>query len=126
MLISRINRGRVVGLRLYKLKDNLAYVAKADGKEVRVYSDDETIEVDLNRLGFNFDSQTQMYIKLVGGIPEKANLFSELRDLGVCFSDGREWNPGELFEYFREQGLVGGKFKKISWQSSKDFTVREL
>lgn len=47
---------------------------------------------------------------------EKARALGALRDLGIPFSGGRGWNPCEVFEYLRGQGLVSGGYLEIAWQ----------
>jgi hypothetical protein len=54
---------------------------------------------------------------------EKARIFAALRDVGICFSRGREWNPTELFEWFRERGLLTGSFRSIGWSGPGSFEV---
>ena len=53
-------------------------------------------------MGFIFDSALSMHVKDAIGPREKVRVFSDLRDKGVAFSDGKEWCPSELFECFRE------------------------
>ncbi|MBU3069844.1 hypothetical protein KOI40_08425 [Aestuariicella sp. G3-2] len=103
-----------------------AYVTKADGKQVRVQFINQTFDSRLKSLGFSFDSSLSMYIKNTSDQSDKANTFALLRDSGVGFSDGKEWCPSELFEYFREQKLITGKFKRISWSNPKSFTIKEI
>lgn len=103
-----------------------AYVSKADGKQVRVRVPSSTSDARLESLGFTFDSKLSEYIKDAPDITEKVKLFSALRDADVYFSDGKEWCPSELFEYFREQNLISGKFKRVSWLDPQNFTIREV
>lgn len=103
-----------------------AYVAKADGKQIRVCSTSGVLDSRLKLLGFIFDPVLSAYVIDVSDIYQKAKIFSVLRDEGVAFSDGREWCPSELFEYFRGQNLLSGKFKRISWQDPLNFTVTEI
>jgi len=102
-----------------------AYVIKSDGDQVRVRTTNNTFNSELERLGFLYDSRLSSYIKDTVGIAEKAQLFSRLRDAGVCFSAGREWCPSELFEYFREQNLVSGMYKRVTWSDPRNFTIQE-
>ena len=103
-----------------------AYVTKADRNQITVNSITGALDAQLQGLGFTFDSTLSMFVKGISDISEKTRVFSELRDQGVAFSDGRGWCPSELFEYFREQNLLSGKFKRISWQDLQNFTVKEV
>lgn len=103
-----------------------AYVVKADTKQVRIKTVNNTVDSELSRLGFSFDASLSSYVKDTAGVPEKAQLFTQLRDAGICFSAGREWCPSEVFEHFREQNLVAGKYKRVAWSDPQNFTIQEL
>jgi hypothetical protein len=103
-----------------------AFVAKADGKQVRVYSVNSSLDSELISLGFKHDQELSMYVKDTANLSTKAALFARLRDLDVCFSDGKEWCPSELFEYFREQNLLHGKFKRVSWTAPNSYRIIEV
>lgn len=98
----------------------LAYVTKADGKEIRVHVVNSSVVSDLLSLGFVYDKNLGEYTIMTTDVSEKANNFDRLRVLGVCFSDGREWCPSEVFEYLRDQKKLSGTFKRISWRSPND------
>ena len=102
-----------------------AYVVKADSRQVRVKTVNNATHPELTKLGFSFDASLSSYVKDTTGVPEKAQLLTQLRDAGICFSAGREWCPSEVFEYFREQNLVAGKYKRVSWSAPKNFTIQE-
>lgn len=46
-----------------------------------------------------------------------------LRDHGVPFSEGKEWNPSEVFEYLRDLGLAEGGYWSIWWAEPGKFSV---
>jgi hypothetical protein len=101
-------------------------VVKADGSDVIVNVVNDNIDSRIKPLGFVLDSVLSRYVKSVADNKEKAKVFESLRDIGVFFSDGKEWCPAELFEYFREQGFVTGKFKRISWVTPSEFVIKEV
>lgn len=103
-----------------------AFVAKADGKQVRVCTLNNSLDSELISLGFKYDPVLSMYVMDTADLVSKAALFESLRDLEVCFSDGKEWCPSELFEYFREQNLLHGKFKRVSWTSPHTYRILEV
>ena len=53
----------------------------------------------------------------------KASELMGLRDHGVPFSKGKEWNPCEVFEYLRDLGLAEGGYWSISWSGPGKFSV---
>ena len=46
---------------------------------------------------------------------EMAELADGLRALGVAFSAGRDWSPGEVVRDLKARGLVAGQFTEICW-----------
>lgn len=54
---------------------------------------------------------------------EKAGQLQWLRDCGIPFSAGKEWNPQEVFEWLREKGLVTGGYSAISWSGPSTLAV---
>lgn len=100
-----------------------AFVTKADSKTVRIKSMGGNIDSALLAQGFSFDKNLGEFSIIVADNATKAELLKRLRDLGICFSSGKEWSPAEVFEYLREIGLLEGSFKKISWNSPSVFNV---
>lgn len=53
----------------------------------------------------------------------KASELMGLRDHGVPFSGGKEWNPCEVFEHLRDLGLAEGGYWSIWWTGPGKFSV---
>ena len=103
------------------------YVSRADGDEVEVLSAEEPIRSALSAIGFESDEERpDALIRAVEDDDEKAEVFAALRDLGVCFSWGREWSPAEVFQWLSEKGLIAGPFLTIGWSGPDQFEVRKL
>ena len=102
------------------------YVRKADGDVVFVHVTDPAVIQALVGLGFRVSSDASDTYLLPAASPEdKGKLFSELRDRGIYFARGREWNPAEVFEWLKDQGLIRGPFRSIAWKGPKDWFVRD-
>jgi len=58
---------------------------------------------------------------------EEVKLLKMLNNLGFAFSVGGMggWSPSELFEDYREKGLLSGKYKEIAWKGPDDWIIRE-
>ncbi|MCQ8894994.1 hypothetical protein NQT62_00905 [Limnobacter humi] len=54
---------------------------------------------------------------------DQVRVFEFLRKNKFAFSAGRDWSPAEIFEFFREQGLVAGEYLRISWIGPDEPTV---
>lgn len=102
-----------------------SYVSKADSKEIVIEANEDSTARFLLDLGFhkkeNFDA---VFTITVSDDREKGTLFMKLRDEGICFSRGREWNPAEVFEWLRDEGLVTGDFQSIAWKNPEEWIVR--
>lgn len=100
-----------------------AYVTKSDGDFVRVKILDAKIKEKLVNIGFANDIDLNEYKCITPSDEKKAEIFNRLRDMGVYFSDGREWCPSEVFEHLRDTGLLSGKFTMISWVAPGKFFI---
>ena len=102
------------------------FVSEASDDEVYVESAGAELERQLRELGFREYPEEPGQLRVEVAEPQrKAELFRRLRDLGVCFSRGREWSPAEVFEYLREKGLLSGSFQSIAWRGPGNWVVRE-
>ena len=54
---------------------------------------------------------------------QQLKLFDTLRKNRIGFSVGPGWSPAELFEFYRDQGLLAGEYIRVSWRSPKDMRV---
>jgi hypothetical protein len=94
-----------------------AFVSEGASSQIVVQVVDTIFLGTLIELGFVVKSDT--YPKILSiTVPSqnaKAQLFSTLRDEGVCFSDGRDWCPSGVFEYLRDQNMVSGFYRRIAW-----------
>lgn len=76
----------------------------------------------LKQLGFTEESPSN-FVTPINSSNDRVNLFQQLRAGGFAFSAGREWSPSELFELFREQGLLSGDYIRIAWLDNKQTAV---
>lgn len=103
-----------------------SHVAQASGNLIYVKVGPATDIPMLHSLGFSPDPKDhRRFVAVVSSDVEKGRLFAALRDNGILFSYGREWNPAEVFEYLKEQGYVKGPFKIISWRRPGDWITRD-
>jgi hypothetical protein len=56
---------------------------------------------------------------------EEIKLLETLNNLGFAFSAGRGWPPSDIFEEYRERGLLSGTYKKIEWRGPGDWFIEE-
>jgi hypothetical protein len=102
------------------------YVSAADGDIVVLRAPREQLAAPLNQLEFKPTTPAgDVLSRAVADDAEKAQVMAELRQAGVSFARGREWSPAEVFERLRDQGLLTGAFRSISWLGPDRFHVGE-
>ena len=99
-----------------------AYVRQADGNCIRVMLLNGRPRTSLQALGFTAGEADTLTLP-VADDAAKAAVFIRLRDLGVAFSAGREWCPADVFEHFRDGGLLQGTYLRVAWRTPQQFTV---
>ncbi len=99
-----------------------AYVTQADGNRINVMLLNGRSRSALQALGFTADERDTLTLP-VADDAAKATAFIRLRDLGVAFSAGREWCPADVFEHFRDGGLLHGAYLQVAWRTPQQFTV---
>lgn len=94
-----------------------AFVSEGALLEVVVKVIDGSVIKLLEELGFvAVSGKEQTTLSLTAPDQEfKIRLFEKLRDEGVCFSDGPDWCPADVFEFLRDQKLLAGVYRKIIW-----------
>jgi hypothetical protein len=102
------------------------YVKQADRDFVSVEIGDGSSAVDLERIGFRRAAMGSADFTInASSKQEKAKILAGLRDKGFYFSRGREWSPAEVFEWLREEGLIGGVFSEIYWTKPDAWHTRD-
>jgi hypothetical protein len=102
-----------------------AYVEKADADSIRVRIIDRTLDSALRAIGFSKRAENDVYFLDVPDGTQKAKVLDALRLLGVAFSAGKEWCPSEVFEYFRDMGLLSGKYLRVSWTQPGQYLLAD-
>ncbi|MDN3639399.1 hypothetical protein QWY82_11340 [Simiduia curdlanivorans] len=102
-----------------------SFVEKADQNTIKVSISDDELMKKLIASGFRASGGNHLQIE-TSGDKDKAKIFNLLRNMGIYFSDGKEWCPSEVFEHLRDLGILEGKFKRISWRGNSDVNIQEI
>jgi len=102
------------------------YVAYDFGDRLRVVLGEEGMRDLLMGMGFYNGEDSSEFFVSISDEEEKSVIFEKLRDMGVCFSAGREWSPSEVFEHLREKGFLQGGYRKISWKGPGNYIVENV
>ncbi len=98
-------------------KENLhlsGFVEAVQSDSIMITVEDHSLAPQLEEIGF-VPSCTGTYRIMVSNDELVAKIFIELRDMGFAFSAGPGWSPSQLFERFRETGLLSGEFLEVYW-----------
>ena len=102
------------------------YVVEASSSQVVVKAPHVGLQDALAAMGFEYrNDESGTYAINVGGDREKAALFDRLRVQEFCFAAGPGWSPAEIFERFRDEGLLQGAYRRIAWRSPGSPLVEE-
>ena len=66
---------------------------------------------------------TSLYFGFAKIIIKSTCLNTILIALEALFSNGKDWSPSELVDYYKEIGLIDSKYYKISWKGKDDFYI---
>lgn len=64
------------------------------------------------------------YESNVSDLGDMMNRMSRLRDIGVLFSEGKNWSPADLFREHRDRGDLSGEFRSIGWHAPGKYRIR--
>ncbi|NMH61545.1 hypothetical protein [Alteromonas ponticola] len=102
-----------------------AYVSETSPERIRVKVVDESISKLLQSYGFSYEPDFKDWCLNIKA-NKQAVAFAFLRDNEICFANGPAgWPPGALFERWREQGLLSGKYLSVSWKDKEHYYIEE-
>ncbi len=79
----------------------------------------------LTSLGF-IKEQNDFFIKKVNTEQQRIHIIKNLmQNYQVLFADGQDWSPAQLILYYRDQGIIDGKIKIISWLNQHKYKIIE-
>jgi hypothetical protein len=103
------------------------HVDRADADTIEVSAADEAVRPLLFELGFTrHQERPDELVRRVYSDEEKAEVFAALRDAGLYFSWGKEWNPVEVFRYLCDKGLLKAPFATIRWLGPDKIVLQKL
>ncbi len=103
--------------------DNAIIVLDIAGSHARLHATKPDAEQALQVLGFVLEGE--QLVRPIADVPERESLVNKLIELGALFSGGSGWSPAELLDMYREQGIVKGSYKTISWRGPDNFIITE-
>lgn len=103
--------------------DNEIIVLDIAGSHARLHSTKPDAGPALQALGFVLEGE--QFVRPIADVPERESLVKKLIEMGALFSGGAGWSPAELLEMYKEQGIITGSYKTISWRGPDNFIITE-
>lgn len=103
------------------------YVSDVQRSEVMLENVSEDLREALQQLGAEeTEGPRQKTWVIYASDKEKlAKTFAAIRDLGIPFAGGPSgWPPAEIFRELRDQDLIEGEFKEITWLGKGQWEIR--
>jgi len=94
------------------------------GSAARIQCDDPSKSEVLQ--GLHFEQSSQYWVKSIGTPDARVELIRALVEVGVVFSEGRDWSPAELVRMFAEQGVVPRRYRTIRWLNPETYQIIDV
>lgn len=78
---------------------------------------------ELSSIGFSCDGNR--FTRSIFDDSERQVFIEKLIDMGALFSEGRDWSPAELLNFYCEQGRIKIAYKVISWRGQDNYIITE-
>jgi hypothetical protein len=92
------------------------------GERALVHAANSSQRRNLKHIGFAEGDDDRMVMPLHDD-DARVRVMAKLIDLGALFSDGRDWCPAALVQYYHERSLINGPFRVITWRNPEDFFI---
>lgn len=103
--------------------DNKIIVVELAGQNILLANSGDNFNKELIAMGFIKKGKYYTLNLPVKDITQRVTLIKKLIALEALFSDGKDWSPSELVDYYKEMGLIDNKYYKISWKGKDDFHI---
>ena len=109
----------------YKQMKSYILIHELAGSRIVGQCEDLKLQRLLTSLGF-IKEQNDFFIKKVDTEQQRIHIIKNLmQNYQVLFADGQDWSPAQLILYYRDQGIIKGKIKIISWQNQHKYKIIE-
>lgn len=105
-----------------QLKDKVVVIELA-GNNILIANDNDYFKSMLFSFGFEKVGRYYSISISTKDVDKRAYLIQKLIEIGALFSAGKDWSPSEIAGYYREKGLIEGRYFEISWRNKQDFYI---
>ena len=103
------------------MPENEIVVLDIAGDQATLHSNNPAREAELFALGFVREGDE--FIRTIVDDDDRQLLVKTLINMGALFSDGRDWCPAGLVDFYIEQGLNLQNYRMISWKSPNNYVI---
>lgn len=103
--------------------DNKIIVVELAGQSILLSNSGDNFKKELIAMGFVKKGKYYALDLPTRDITQRVTLIKKLIALEALFSNGKDWSPSELVDYYKEIGLIDSKYYKISWKGKDDFYI---
>ena len=103
--------------------DNKIVVVELAGRNILLNNSSDNFNKELIAMGFVKNGKYYALGLPTNDVTKRVTLIKKLIALGDIFSDGKDWSPSELVDYYKEIGLIDSTYYKISWKGKDDFYI---
>lgn len=76
-------------------------------------------------INLGFAKSEDSFVCAISSSKHREDIVKSLLGLSALFSTGRDWSPAELLEFYREKGIINGKFRVIAWLGSSKYRIED-
>ena len=103
--------------------DTKIIVVELAGQSILLSNSSDNFKKKLIAMGFVKKGKYYALDLPTKDITQQITLIKKLIVLEALFSNGKDWSPSELVDYYKEIGLTDSKYHKISWKGKDDFYI---
>ena len=103
--------------------DNKIIVVELAGQSILLSNSGDNLKKELIAMGFVKKGKYYALDLPTKDITQRITLIKKLIAFEALFSNGKDWSPSELVDYYKEIGLINSKYYKILWKGKDDFHI---
>lgn len=103
--------------------DNKIIVIELAGQNILLTNSNDNFTKELIAMGFVKNEKYYTLDLPTSDVAKRVTLIKKLIAMDALFSNGKDWAPSKLVDYYKEIGLIDSKYYMISWKGKDDFDI---
>jgi hypothetical protein len=76
-----------------------------------------------NLVKIGFVAEGGQMARKISDVADRQMIVRVLIEMGAIFSNGRDWCPSALVDFYRDQGAITTGYRMISWKNSDEYSI---